>query len=123
MAIAYWCVLIAAILPYGFTVLAKAKPGYDNRNPREFLAGLKGWRQRAYWAQLNGFEAFPFFAAMVIIAEQLHASQFAINILSIAFIIFRIMHGIFYIFDKPHLRTIVWFAGFGCVIGLFLISI
>ncbi len=120
MAIAYWCVLIAAILPYGFIVLAKAKPGYNNRYPREYLEKLVGWRKRAYWAQLNGFEAFPFFAAGVIIAEQLHGSQSIIDNLSMAFILFRLLYGIFYIFDKPHLRSLVWFAGFVCVIVLFL---
>eukprot|EP01035_Chromulina_nebulosa_P035064 gene35064-47116_t len=40
---------------------------FDNAAPRVMLAKLDGWRQRANWAQLNGFEAFPPFAAAVII--------------------------------------------------------
>jgi uncharacterized MAPEG superfamily protein len=29
-------------------VLAKAKKGYDNRTPRDYLAKLEGWRARAH---------------------------------------------------------------------------
>ncbi len=123
MTIAYWCVLIAAILPYVFTVLAKSgQPKYDNQRPREYLEVVHGWRKRAHWSQLNAFEAFPSFAAAVIIAHQLHANQNAINQLAIAFIIARILHGIFYIKNLAAFRSIAWLIGFACMISLFLIN-
>lgn len=35
MKIAYWCILIAALLPYIWTVMAKlSTPGFDNHNPK-----------------------------------------------------------------------------------------
>ncbi len=35
MSIAYWCILIAAVLPYVWTSVGKsAVRGYDNRDPR-----------------------------------------------------------------------------------------
>lgn len=124
MVIAYACVLMAALLPYLFTVLAKASKTFDNRAPREYLASLEGWRKRANWVQMNGFEAFPPFAAAVIIAEQLqHASQNHINILAVTFVVARILYGFFYLLDKPILRTLTWFLGFASVITLFIVSL
>ena len=78
MTTAYWCVLIAAYLPIAWTGMAKFGAGgkdFDNAAPRAMLAKLDGWRQRANWAQLNGFEAFPPFAAAVIIAHLLAVPQ------------------------------------------------
>ena len=40
MQIAYWCVLIAAMLPYVWVIVAKAGPAYDNRAPRVQLAHM-----------------------------------------------------------------------------------
>ena len=49
MQIAYWCVLIAAMLPYVWVIVANAGPAYDNRAPRVQLAQTAGYRQRANW--------------------------------------------------------------------------
>ena len=69
MSIAYWCVLVAAAFPYVFTLLAKSSGRYNNSAPREFLEKQEGYHKRAHWVQLNSFEAFPAFAAAVIIAQ------------------------------------------------------
>ena len=53
--VAYWCVLIAALLPIVCAGLAKwhgfGRPrregGYDNVEPRAWLARQDGWRARA----------------------------------------------------------------------------
>ena len=34
MSVALWCVLIAGLLPYVATVIAKAGAPFDNRDPR-----------------------------------------------------------------------------------------
>jgi uncharacterized MAPEG superfamily protein len=120
MTIAYWCVLVAAILPYPIAMLAKATKGYDNAAPREHLAHADGFRKRANWAQLNAFEAFPPFAAAVIIAQLQHASQATVDTLALAFITMRLLHALFYITNKPTLRSLVWSLGFLAVIGLFV---
>ena len=122
MTIAYWCILIAALLPYPIVVLAKARSGYDNHAPREHLAQAEGYRKRANWAQLNAFEAFPPFAAAVIIAQSMHAPQSNVDALAITFIATRILHAGFYILDRPTLRSLVWSLGFTCVIGLFALA-
>ena len=124
MTTAYWCVLIAGLLPFVWTSTAKFGEGrFDpkrhNHNPREFLESLNGAAKRAHWAQLNAFEAFPFFAAAVIIAHLANAPQSRVDLLAIAYIVLRLLHGIFYITDKAALRSTVWFAAVGCVIAIF----
>ncbi|RFA24804.1 hypothetical protein CAI21_20255 [Alkalilimnicola ehrlichii] len=123
MTIAYWCVLIVGLLPYAFAIAAKAgASGFNNRTPRTFLAGLEGWRKRADWVQHNTFEALPLFAAAVIIAHQLDAAQGTVNTLAVTFVILRIVYGLLYIFDKPTLRSLIWFAALICVIALFFVA-
>lgn len=122
MAIAYWCILIAALLPYPLATLAKAKSGYDNRAPREQLEQAQGYRKRAHWAQLNAFEAFPPFAAAVVVAQIQHAPQATVDALALSFIAMRVLHAGFYILDKPTLRSLVWALGFACVIALFVLA-
>ncbi len=120
MTLAYWCVLAAALMPLLFTGIAKFSGGrYNNYSPREFLEKQEGFRKRAHWAQLNSFEAFPMFAAAVIIAHLTGAEQDYINTLAIAFIGIRIVYGAMYLANLAALRTLVWAAGLACVIALF----
>ncbi len=123
MTIAYICVLISVFIPLVCVGYAKfGSKGYDNRSPREFLEGLKGKHKRAHYAQNNSYEAFPPFAAGVIIAHQCGAAQTSIDALAVSFVICRMLYCIFYITDKPNPRSIVWFMAFACIIGLFVIS-
>jgi uncharacterized MAPEG superfamily protein len=121
MTFSLWCVLLAALLPVIWAGLAKTgAKGYDNHKPRIFMATLEDWPQRANWAQSNAYEAFPPFAAGVIIAHLAGANQLATDILAGTFLILRILHGIYYIQDKANQRSIVWSLGFLSVIGLFI---
>lgn len=121
MSIAYWCVLVAALMPLLFTGIAKfSGHGYNNRAVPEFQARLSGFRQRAHWAHNNSFEAFPPFAAGVIIAHQVGATQTDIDRLAIAFIVLRLVYGAFYLADLHMLRSLAWAAAFACTIGLFV---
>ena len=72
MTLAYWCILIASLLPLFCSFIAKAQGGFqpsDNRNPRDFLARTQGLSARANAAQQNGFEVFAPFAAAVLVAH------------------------------------------------------
>jgi uncharacterized MAPEG superfamily protein len=119
MTIAYWCVLAAALLPYLTVGPAKAVKSFDNHAPREWEARLTGWRVRAYWAHLNGFEAFPPFAAGVIVAHLAGAPQGRVDVLAVAFVASRIVYGAMYYADWATARSIVWTAGMACVVALF----
>ena len=120
LATAYWCVLIVALLPYVWTVVAKAGGGrFDNRNPRAWLAKQDDpRRQRANAAQLNGFEAFPAFAASVLMAQLAGVDVARIALLAIIFVACRVLHGVFYVANIHLMRSLVWFGGFICVLTL-----
>lgn len=125
MTTAYLCVLAAALMPYLFTGIAKFGGGrrYNNYSPREFLEKQEGYQKRAHWAQQNGFEAFPAFAAAVIIAHLTGAEQGYIDMLAMAFIAIRVVYGVMYLANLAALRTLVWTAGLGVTIALFLAGV
>ena len=114
--IAYWCVLVAAILPiicagiakYGMFGKSRKQGGFDNHNPRAWLARQTDWRARANAAQANTFEALPFFFAAVIIAHQLQARQTALDILAFLFIVLRMAYIMMYVADMAKTRTALW---------------
>lgn len=119
MTIAYWCILIAALLPYIWVAVAKAGPRYDNRDPRGWMAKQDNPRaHRAYNAQLNSYETFAPFAAGVLMAQFAGVDPQRIGWLAMAFVVFRVLHGIFYIANVHAMRSLVWFGGFACVVAL-----
>lgn len=123
MTTGLWCVLVGLLMPFLWTCVAKSLGRYDlraNQHPRDFLAKLGGPASRANAAQLNSFEAFPAFAAAVLVAQYAHASQHAIDVLSIAWVALRLIYGVLYIANLAALRSLVWFAAMGCVVGLFI---
>ena len=124
MTIAYWMILTAAFVPYVGTAYSKFAAGgcktYDNHAPRAQVDALPPQRKRAYWAQLNGFEAFPPFAAAVIVAHLAGVSQPTIDALAVSFVVLRIIYTMLYIHDKPTARSVVWAAGLTCVVSLFV---
>lgn len=128
MTIAYWCVLAAALMPIVWTACAKVggmRTGagrLDNNAPRDYLARLQGWPQRANWAQQNAFEAFAPFAAGVIIAHLAGTAQGTIDTLALVFIAARLAYGGLYMADLATLRTLAWTVGLGCTILLFVLS-
>jgi len=120
MTIAYFCVLIMGLLPYIATGIAKKGfNGYDNSQPREWLAKQTGFRARANAAQANLFESLPFFFAAVIIASITHAPQDRIDTLAMGFVLARIAYLVSYIANWPSTRSIVWLIGIICVVMLF----
>jgi uncharacterized MAPEG superfamily protein len=123
MTDAFWCVLIAGFLPYVSTFAAKiGGQRFDNRNPRDWLASQSGFRRRANAAQLNGFEAFPLFAAGVVVAHLAGAEQSRIDELAVAFVIARVAYTLLYLADTALLRSLAWSVGIGCSAALFFIA-
>ena len=120
MAIAYWCVLVAALLPYAWTAIAKTgASGYNNKDPRGWVAKQDSHRVRnANGAQLNAFEAFPAFAAGVLMAQLAGVEPGRIGVLAMVFVAFRVLHGVFYLAGTHWLRSLAWVGGFGCVVLL-----
>lgn len=121
MTLAIVCVLLAGMLPIVSAGIAKAGfKGYDNHNPRDWLAHQTGFRARANAAQANAWEAFPFFAAAVLSAQWLGAPQPRIDALALAFILVRVIYLGLYLADRATLRSLVWMTGWGLCVALFL---
>jgi uncharacterized MAPEG superfamily protein len=120
MTIAFWCVLIAGLLPYIAALTAKAGARFDNKNPRDWLAKQEGYRRRANAAQANAFEAFPLFAAAVIVAALVQAPQERVDLLAMSFVVARAAYFGFYLLDWAVPRSAAWFAGIGCAVAIFV---
>ena len=122
MSVAYWCILVAAFLPYVWTVVAKRSgERYDNRDPRGWLARQQNPASvRANAAQLNAFEAFAPFAAAVLMAQFAGVATGLVSLLAMAFVAFRILHGVLYVTGRHLLRSAAWAGGFLCVLALML---
>ncbi|MBT0568743.1 MAPEG family protein [Curvibacter sp. CHRR-16] len=120
--LAYWCVLIAAILPIVCAVLAKSGGTYDNNNPRAFLGSLTDWRARANGAQANSFESLPFFIGAVVIAHQLDAVQSRIDVLAFVYIFLRVLYIMAYVGGMGTVRSAIWALGFFTNIAILFIG-
>jgi uncharacterized MAPEG superfamily protein len=121
MTFAYWCVLLALLLPIVWVGAAKTGvDNFDNDEPRVFMSKLTGWRARANWVQHNSYETFPPFAAGVIIAQLVGTDQQIIDVLAGIFVVSRITYGMMYVRNLSTLRSAVWTLGYFCIIGLFL---
>jgi uncharacterized MAPEG superfamily protein len=123
MPISYWCILLAGLLPALTIFIAKrGRKDFDNSEPRAWLDQQTGLRRRADYAHRNHFEAFPFFAAAVLVAQQVGAPQGQIDTAALLFIAARLLYTALYLADKPSARSAVWSLGFLCVLALFAIS-
>jgi uncharacterized MAPEG superfamily protein len=120
VTIADLCLLAAVILTIASIAPAKLDGReFDNANPRDPGYYKPGLRARSQGAHMNGFEAFPFFAAAVILAEMRGASQGAVNALAVAFILARIVYVVLYLTNRPTARSLVWSAALLINVGIF----
>jgi uncharacterized MAPEG superfamily protein len=121
MTVAEWCVF-GTVMLYLLTIVPIKWIGfrrYDNARPRDPAFYDEPLRARALGAHQNGIEAFPFFAAAVLLAEFRAAPQNLINELAVLFLIVRIAYVLTYIGDRPRLRSILWNVGFLINIAIF----
>lgn len=128
--VAYWCVLVAAVLPLLAATLAKSggfgkklkDGGYDNNNPRAWLARQTDWHARANAAQANSFEALPFFIGAVVIAHQLGAPQIRVDLLAFAFVFLRVLYILAYVAGMATPRSVIWALAFFTNIAILFVG-
>lgn len=129
MTLAQLCLLIACALPVVCTGIAKwgtfgirrSEGGYDNHDPRGWLARQTGHRARANAAQANSFEALPLFLAGLFVAWQRGADTGTVDALAAAFIACRLVYVALYLADRANARSLAWMAGVGCCVALFFL--
>lgn len=106
--VAYWMLLVGALAPYVLVIVAKAGPAYDNADPRNPAALNTPFRRAAYGAHANSLEAFPLFAAAVLLAGLRHAPAPAVNVAAWAWLAFRLAYVACYLTGRPSLRSLAW---------------
>ena len=72
--------------------------------------------------QLNSFEAFPPFAAAVIIAHLCKGAAALADEFALAFVLLRVAYGLAYLANTALLRSVLWVAAQGCVLALFAVA-
>jgi len=125
MTVAEWCVF-AVVALYLLTIVPVKWIGaqqYDNAQPRDPAFYQEAIRARALGAHQNGIEAFPFFAAAVLLAEFRVAPQNLINELAVLFLIVRAAYVLTYIGNRPRLRSILWNLGFTINVAIFFLPL
>jgi uncharacterized MAPEG superfamily protein len=106
-----WLLLIASLLPLVATSIAKAGGnGFDNNDPRPWLAQQSGWRARANSAQINLFEGLPFFFAAVLFALHKQADTIYLRNLMAGWIVLRLCYVACYVWGKGGVRSLFWAA-------------
>jgi uncharacterized MAPEG superfamily protein len=125
MTIAELCLLGMVLLTLLVVAPAKfaGRGTFDNAYPRDPAFYTKGPRARALGAHQNGLEAFPLFAAAVLLAEMHGAPQHMIDGLALAFLGARIAYAVCYLGDRPTMRSIIWGLAFVCNLAIFLLPV
>jgi uncharacterized MAPEG superfamily protein len=118
-----WSILIAGLLPYLGTAIAKwGFKSFDNNNPRVWLANQTGFRARANASQSNSFESFPFFAVAVLVATIQGADSNLMDLFSTIYIAARLAYIVCYAANWAGLRSLFWFLGIISIVAFFVIS-
>ena len=123
MTLAEWCIF-GTVLLYLLTIAPIKWIGFrsfDNAKPRDPAFFDDPIRTRALGAHQNGLEAFPFFAAAVLLAEFRAGPQRLIDELAILFLIVRIAYVFTYLGTRPRLRSILWNIGFAINVAIFFL--
>jgi uncharacterized MAPEG superfamily protein len=124
MTTPFFCLLIAVLIPYvlsgvGGYYRTRQFGALDNENPRQQQAALEGVGARIQAAQDNAREALPVFTAAVVVAHLAGVDPATASTLSVAFILFRVLHAVCYAASWATLRSVAFLAGFACCLLLF----
>lgn len=128
MTIAVGSVIFAALMimiskvPVGIAQ-GRSEGGYDNHNPRDQQSQLTGFGRRALAAHQNTIEAFPLFAAGVVLALWAQAPMETVNMLCLVFAISRAAYVACYLLDIATVRSLIWFVGFVSSIWLMVLAL
>lgn len=125
MTVPFWCLLAVILMPIVLSFVGgyhrgKAFGKPDNKNPRAQIAQLEGAGARTYAAQANAWEAALLFTAAVLTSALAGLSAEAAAPWALAFVVFRVLHAIFYIRDLDKARSGAFLGGLACVIALFV---
>lgn len=120
---AYWILLIGALMPYPLVIMAKVGPTYDNADPRNAQALTSALKRNAFGAHANCLEAFPLFAAAVLLAGFRHAPAQAVDIAAFVWLAARLGYVACYLSGRASLRSLIWLVATGASIAILVMAI
>ena len=121
-----YCIAAGAALIYlPFLVVGygRVSIGYDISAPRAMFDKLPEYAQRATWAHENAFEAFTIFAPAALMAYVTHQNSSLAIGAAIAFVVVRLLYSVFYIFNIPLARSLMFAIGSLCSATLYVLSL
>jgi uncharacterized MAPEG superfamily protein len=121
MSLAFICVFAAGLLPVLTAFIAKADKRLDLHNPRDVHAVQTGVRKRAYGAHMNGNEAFPLFAAGVILAYLRGTPPHLLDAAALTWLLLRLAYTGAYLADLARARALLWLLSVLAAAGLYLL--
>jgi uncharacterized MAPEG superfamily protein len=127
MTLPLWTLLVASLLPYVWATLASLERkrefgAIDNHHPRLQQAKQTGAGARAYSASQNAFEALAVYAPAVLVAHSLAPASELAAPLALAWVAFRVAHGVFYVSDKAPARGVCFGLATACSVLLYLVA-
>lgn len=126
MTTPFTCLLVITFLPYPWAFLggflAFLQQGeLDNKYHRKQQASLTGAAARAYGAHYNAFEALPVFTAAVVTNHHFSKDPALSAKLAVAFVVFRILHGVTYVADWDKTRSVAFGGAILAAVALFFV--
>jgi uncharacterized MAPEG superfamily protein len=115
--------VVLTYFPYLFVAIGRFQIGYDMSAPRAMLDKLPPYARRANWAHQNCFEALIIFTAAALMAYVTGVESSWAKIAAIAFLGSRFLFSLFYIFDIPPLRSLMFGIGSAASLSLFILSL
>lgn len=125
-ASAIWAMVVASLLPWTVSIIAKVSGGFrirNNAHPREFFQNATGMAARANAAQQNSYETLPIFLAAVLTAMLFFVPQSIINVLAWLYVLIRVGFCVAYITNLATFRSILWVLSMACCLMLFYLAI
>ncbi len=122
-----WCLVVVTFLPVVLAmvghVFRKRQFGYiDNHLPRVQQSQMTGIAARGLGAQQNAWEALMMFAPVVVIVQIAGVDPVRAGITGIAFVVFRVLHALFYYVDLDMLRSLSFIGALVCLIRLVVLA-
>ncbi|HAC62407.1 MAG TPA: MAPEG family protein [Cyanothece sp. UBA12306] len=124
-AIVLYSIFLGSILiyvPFLAVGYARFQLGYDRSSPRGMFEQLPPYAQRATWAHQNAFETFMVYAGAALMAYVTGVDSRLAAGAAIVFVGARLFYPLFYIFDLPWGRTLMFATGQLCTYTLFILS-
>jgi uncharacterized MAPEG superfamily protein len=115
--------VILTYFPYLFVATGRFQVGYDLSSPRAMFDKLPPYAQRATWAHQNCFEALIIFTAAALMAYVTGVESDWAKVSTLVFVVSRLFFSLFYIFDIPPLRSLMFAIGSASSFTLFALSL